>query len=82
VANQAAAPQSVPTVDRSPQQVRAAQQALIGLGYGPLQADGVIGPGTRTALKAFEQSRGLAVTGELTADTVEALEAAAGVSLQ
>ncbi|WP_052954615.1 peptidoglycan-binding domain-containing protein [Microvirga vignae] len=72
----------VPAMRLSEQQIRAAQEALIGLGYGPLQADGMIGPGTRTAIKTFERSGGLAITGELTAATVEALEAAAGVSLQ
>lgn len=71
-----------PAVRLSEQQIRAAQEALVALGYGPLQADGMIGPGTRTAIKAFERSSGLAVTGELTAATVDALEAAAGVSLQ
>ncbi|PVE26202.1 hypothetical protein DC522_00050 [Microvirga sp. KLBC 81] len=71
-----------PAMRLSGQQIRAAQEALAALGYGPVQADGVVGAGTRTAIKAFERSSGLAITGELTAATVKALEAAAGVSLQ
>jgi len=65
----------------SSEQIRAAQEALTALGYGRLQADGRIGPGTRAAIQAFEQASGLAVTGELSGTTIQALEAAAGVSL-
>jgi cell division protein FtsB len=81
-ASSAAAPPPMPSLALSQQQIRAAQEALTELGYGRLEADGVIGPGTRAAVAAFERTRGLPVTGELTIATVEALEAAAGISLQ
>jgi TolA-binding protein len=78
----AAAPPPTPSITPSQQQIRAAQEALTALGYGRLEADGVMGPGTRAAVEAFERARGLTVTGELTSRTVEALEEAAGTSLQ
>jgi hypothetical protein len=64
------------------EQVRAVQKVLTDLGYGPLHADGVMGSGTGAAIEAFERASGLAVTGELNARTIEALEKAAGVPLQ
>ena len=57
--------------------VKTAQMVLIRLGYGSLKADGVMGPSTRRALKAFERTSGLSVTGELGPNTVEALQRAA-----
>jgi chromosome segregation ATPase len=63
-------------------QVRAAQEALTQLGYGQLEVDGRIGPNTRRAIEAFEQAQRLAVTGELGARTVQALESTSGVSIQ
>jgi hypothetical protein len=81
-ARSAAAPPPTPSITPSQQQIRAAQEALTELGYGRLEADGVMGAGTRAAVEAFERARGLTVTGELNPSTVEALEAAAGISLQ
>jgi DNA repair exonuclease SbcCD ATPase subunit len=78
----ASAPPPTSSISLSQQQIRAAQEALTKLGYGRLEADGVMGDGTRAAVEAFERARGLMVTGELTASTVEALEEAAGISLQ
>ena len=57
--------------------VKTAQMVLIRLGYGSIKADGVMGPSTRRALKAFERTSGLSVTGELGPNTVEALQRAA-----
>ncbi|EIM28448.1 peptidoglycan-binding domain-containing protein [Microvirga lotononidis] len=51
-----------------------AQQALTALGFGPLKADGVFGPGTRRAVEAFQQARGLPVTGKLEAATLRAIQ--------
>jgi len=81
-ANAERAPPRGPSLSLSQQQIRAAQDALTALGYGRLEADGVVGPGTRAAVEAFERDRGLTVTGELTAGTVEALEEEAGSSLR
>jgi len=78
----------MPQTDRPPAatpsgaRVSAAQEALTQLGYGKLKPDGVIGPNTRRAIEAFERARGLAVTGELGLPTVQALERAAGISIQ
>jgi hypothetical protein len=38
---------------------RTAQKALTRLGYGPLKADGVAGPGTRRAVEAFQRANNL-----------------------
>jgi peptidoglycan hydrolase-like protein with peptidoglycan-binding domain len=40
------------------------QRRLTAAGFDTQGADGVIGPNTRTAISAYEQSAGLAVTGE------------------
>jgi chromosome segregation ATPase len=50
-----------------------AQKALTRLGYGPLKADGVAGPGTRRAIEAFQRANTLPVTGELDTPTLERL---------
>jgi peptidoglycan hydrolase-like protein with peptidoglycan-binding domain len=57
----------------SKNEMSAAQEALTRLGYGPLKADGVLGPGTRRAIEAFQQKQGLPVTGLLEADTLRAI---------
>jgi membrane-bound lytic murein transglycosylase B len=55
-----------------------AQTALTKLGYPVGEIDGVIGTGTRTALKAWQKSQGITPDGYLTADLVRRLAAAAG----
>lgn len=50
-------------------EIREAQIHLIHLGYYKGSADGIIGPKTRTALKAFQRDHRLPVTGKLTATT-------------
>ncbi len=50
-----------------------AQKALSKLGYGKLTADGVVGPGTRRAIEAFQRGKGLTVTSELDAPTLKQL---------
>lgn len=62
------------------EEVSKAQQALTMLGYGPLKADGVSGPGTRRSIEAFQQGQGLPITGRLDADTIRALRAAQTVA--
>jgi chromosome segregation ATPase len=62
--------------------LNAAQEALTKLGYGPLAADGQMGPRTRRAIEAFERAQGLTVTGSLGPATVQALESTSGLSIQ
>lgn len=57
----------------APQDVVAAQKALTELGYGPLKADGDLGPGTRQAIEKYQRDAGLTVTGELHAETLQVL---------
>jgi hypothetical protein len=56
----------------------AAQTALSRLGYPVGQIDGVIGSGTRAALKAWQKSQGITADGYLTAEMVRRLVAASG----
>lgn len=57
----------------------AAQTALAQLGFNPGPADGIIGSGTRTALRAWQQARGLPADGYLSIDLVRKLRAEAGL---
>jgi hypothetical protein len=59
--------------------VLAAQEALTQLGFGDLEADGVVGPTTRQAIEAFQRVVGLTVTGELHAQTLQSLMRSAKV---
>lgn len=52
-----------------------AQRALTKLGYGPLVLDGIVGPGTRRAIKDFQQDHGVRVTSELDSATLRQLAA-------
>jgi peptidoglycan hydrolase-like protein with peptidoglycan-binding domain len=61
------------------QDVLAAQDALTQLGFGELEADGVVGPTTRDAIEGFQRVVGLPVTGELHAQTLQALMRSAKV---
>lgn len=56
--------------------VRTAQAWLTYLRFEPRGVDGIVGDGTRTALIAFQKSRGLAVTAELNDATIEQLRLA------
>lgn len=62
--------------------VTAGQRALAKLGYGPMKADGVLGPSTRQAIERFERDRRLTVTGNFTARTVRELTAASGLPVE
>lgn len=63
----------------SRQQRLDAQTALAKLGYPVGAIDGVIGVGTRAALKAWQKSQGLTPDGYLTVELVRKLVAAAGL---
>jgi peptidoglycan hydrolase-like protein with peptidoglycan-binding domain len=54
------------------------QQLLADLGYGPLQADGVMGGNTSSAIQRFELDRGLPITGQVSARVVDRLEMVSG----
>jgi hypothetical protein len=58
---------------------RAAQAALTQLGFDPGGIDGVVGAGTRKALRAWQTSRNRPADGYLDAATVAALRAEAGL---
>ncbi|MGV2980313.1 peptidoglycan-binding domain-containing protein [Camelimonas sp. ID_303_24] len=82
---QPAAAKPQPAAPAKPQpapQVASAQKALGKLGFGALDADGRMGPGTRAAIERFEKARGLPVTGELNPKTLKALGAAAGAPIR
>lgn len=52
------------------------QERLNALGYDAGPADGVLGPSTREAIRAFEAARDLPVTGDLSPDLLTALQIA------
>lgn len=58
----------------------AAQIALARVGFNPGPADGVIGAGTRKALRAWQQSQQLPADGYLSNDMVARLKAQAGIT--
>ena len=58
----------------------AAQIALARLGFDPGPPDGVIGAGSRKALRDWQGSRGLPADGYMSMDMVQRLKAAAGIS--
>lgn len=58
---------------------RAAQAALTQLGFSPGGIDGVIGAGTRQAVRAWQQARGRPADGHVNAGTVAALRGEAGL---
>jgi membrane-bound lytic murein transglycosylase B len=54
-----------------------AQSALAKLGFNPGQPDGVVGLGTRAALRAWQKTVGVAADGYLSPDMVRRLRGAA-----
>jgi len=54
--------------------VREIQEALNQAGFGPLEEDGVFGPGTETAVRVFQQAHNLGVDGVVGPKTLGALE--------
>ena len=57
----------------------AAQRALNGLGFDTGEPDGVVGVNTRSALRAWQKSRGLVADGYLSVEMVRRLKAEAGL---
>ena len=62
--------------------VTSGQRALAKLGYGPMKADGVLGPSTRQAIERFERDRRLTVTGDFAPRTARELPAASGLPVE
>tara|TARA_R110002012_G_scaffold223411_1_gene395392 strand:- start:5027 stop:8404 length:3378 start_codon:yes stop_codon:yes gene_type:complete len=58
-------------------QVRATQQALTVLGYNIGSADGALGPDTATAIRDYQTAQSLNVTGTITPELIESLNARA-----
>lgn len=66
------------SMDRSgTAEVRAMQEALKDRGYDPGPVDGVMGPRTASALRDYQKTENLRVTGQLDAETVSSLKAPA-----
>lgn len=59
----------------SKQDITKAQEALMKKGHNPGSIDGIMGPQTRAAIKAFQSANGLKETGRLDAQTAEKLAA-------
>lgn len=74
-------PAAIPNVQpQAANRVLAVQQALAKLGYS-VSADGVAGSRTRQAIEAFEKSRNLPVTGQLSPKLARELAARSGVKI-
>ena len=61
--------------------VTAAQQVLSQYGYGQIKPNGVVGPDTQDAIRRFERSQKMPVTGQLSDPVVKALSQMSGRSL-
>src|SRR5262245_42382196 len=72
-ASPSASPVTSAPTPRSINDVLAAQQRLKDRGYYSGRVDGVIGPNTEAALRAYQRDRGLTVTGQLEPETLNAL---------
>lgn len=53
--------------------VSEAQSLLVDKGYSPGDVDGIMGPNTRAALRAFQEQNEIAITGTIDAETWQAL---------
>ena len=62
-----------------PADVKAAQRALLELGYYEAGIDGIVGPKTKSAIRAFQKNSKLQITGDLTPELLRSVvESAAG----
>ena len=65
--------------ESKPVDIKAAQRALLELGYYQASVDGVAGPKTEAAVRAFQKDRKLQITGDLNREIVQTiLNSAAG----
>lgn len=56
-----------------PVEIKAAQRALLELGYYEAGVDGIVGPKTQAAIRAFQKDSDLQITGDLTRELVETI---------
>ena len=77
VLSRATAPYAEPGVALNAASIRQAQTALKQLGFYPGGVDGVVGPRTRAATRAFQQANGMNASGVLSGETLERLRMAA-----
>ncbi len=61
----------------NPLQVQAVQKALNALGYAAGTPDGIMGNGTAMAIRDYQRANGLPVTGTVTAELIDRLNAGA-----
>jgi peptidoglycan hydrolase-like protein with peptidoglycan-binding domain len=71
-------PDPTPEPDDTTAPVRKLQQSLAELGYAPGPVDGALSDATRRAIREFERDRGLAETGEASADVLMELAKISG----
>lgn len=71
---------ALPRVESAPSrsQVRALQQGLAQAGFDPGEPDGMMGPATRAALRAWQQATGRVADGYPDPDSLSAIEATTG----
>jgi peptidoglycan hydrolase-like protein with peptidoglycan-binding domain len=65
-------------VEMTSEQVREVQQSLQKQGVDPGPIDGIMGARTRKGLREFQQEKGLAATGQINMQTIEALHLEVG----
>lgn len=73
-------PQAQRSAQYSANQVRQAQESLNARGYAAGPVDGMWGPQTSSAVRQFQQAQGMQATGQLNAQTAEALGVQAGAA--
>lgn len=79
-ASEAEAESTTIAVNQRKANITLAQRELTKLGYGPLAADGILGPSTTNALEAFQYKNGLDVTKELDAATLRRLTGSTAIA--
>lgn len=67
-------PQAIADAAAPEELVREAQGLLTELGYRPGPEDGILGPWTETAIRAFQETRGIEPDGRVTGGLIEELE--------
>lgn len=59
--------------DAAPTDVKSVQRGLLELGYYEAGVDGIVGPRTTAAVRAFQKDKKLQITGDLTPETVRSI---------
>ncbi|MCC2113596.1 MAG: peptidoglycan-binding protein [Hyphomicrobiales bacterium] len=69
---------SISAIVNDPAVVKAVQTVLQDIGYGPLEADGILGDQTNAAIRRFERDNGLQMSGRIDAGFLRKLEDVVG----